>query len=62
MLRVPQIDFLSLNFAKLIPREEEEGEVLYTGPMNAVDKVVAATVAQGSILPLIHSPPAPNSS
>jgi hypothetical protein len=62
MLRVPQIDFLSLNFANIIPAAEANGEWVYTGPRNAVDKIVAATVVQGSILPITNSPAAPNSS
>jgi hypothetical protein len=62
MLRVPQIDFLSLNFATLISCSTSGGLWCYVGPQNTVNKIVAATVAQGSILPITYSPPAPNSS
>jgi hypothetical protein len=57
MLRVPNIDFLSLNFAIL---ESAMTDFHYSGPKYTVDRVVAATLTQGSIIPI--SPPATNSS
>ncbi|KAE9368893.1 hypothetical protein N431DRAFT_382690 [Stipitochalara longipes BDJ] len=59
MARVPNVDFLSLNFANLLFHGGDSA-LSYTGPKNAVIRVVAATSAQGSILPI--SPQAPNSS
>jgi hypothetical protein len=59
MTQVPNVDFLSLDFANIV-FQMGGGGLLYTSPRNAVIKVVAATAAQGSILPI--SPPAPNSS
>lgn len=52
MLRVPNIDFLSLNFANI---ESAMTDFHYSGPKYAVDRVVAATLAEGSILAI--SPP-----
>ena len=57
--QVPNVDFLSLNFAN-IDFESGGSALQYSGPRNAVIKVVAATAAQGTILPI--SPPSPNSS
>jgi hypothetical protein len=57
MARVPNVDFLSLNFGNI---ENSRGSFTYTGPRYAVDKVVAATAAQGNVLAL--TPPVPNSS
>lgn len=59
MVRVPNVDFLSLNFANLL-FHGGDSDLQYAGPKNAVIRVVAATAAQGSILPV--SPQAPNSS
>lgn len=57
MLRVPNVDFLSLNFANI---QAELGSFAYLSPRYAVDKVAAATAAQGAILAI--APPAANSS
>jgi hypothetical protein len=57
LFRVPNIDFHSLNFANIL---STKGTFSYKGPHYTVDKIVAATAAQGYILPL--APPAPNSS
>ncbi|KAH8816636.1 hypothetical protein F5884DRAFT_663758 [Xylogone sp. PMI_703] len=57
---VPNVDFLSLNFASVILAQGLGVSWLYSGPQFAVRKVVVATAAQGQILP-IH-PVAPNSS
>jgi hypothetical protein len=57
LFRVPNVDFHSLNFVNLA---SSKGSFSYTGATYTVDKIVAATAAQGAILPL--APPATNSS
>jgi hypothetical protein len=57
LFRVPNVDFHSTNFIDLA---SDKDTISYTGPRYTVDKIVAATAAQGAILPL--EPPAPNSS
>jgi len=57
MTRVPRVDFTSLNFANV---QGGVANFAYTNPRFAVDKVVAATAAQGSILSI--PPQYPNSS
>ncbi|KAE9378213.1 hypothetical protein N431DRAFT_435384 [Stipitochalara longipes BDJ] len=47
MIRVPSVDFHSLNFANI---QALRSGFVYSSPKYAVDKVVAATAAQGSIL------------
>jgi hypothetical protein len=59
MFRVPNVDFLSLNFANV---QALRSAFVYSSPRYAVDKVVAATVAQGSILPIKPPNGAPNAS
>jgi hypothetical protein len=59
MFRVPNVDFLSLNFANV---QALRGSFVYSSPRYAVDKVVAATAAQGSILPIKPPNGAPNAS
>ena len=60
MIRVPNVDFLSLNFASLLGLESNQVGYKYTGPLYAVDKVVTATAGLGAILPI--AAPASNSS
>lgn len=48
MAGVPRVDFTSLNFANV--QSGDHGPFAYTNPKFAVDKVVAATAAQGSLL------------
>lgn len=60
MIRVPNVDFLSLNFANIPMPEGLSRTYQYSSPKYAVDKVVGATTALGSILPI--SAPAANSS
>ena len=60
MMRVPNVDFLSLNFASMPELQGLAPWFVYSGPRYAVDKVVRATAVQGTILPI--SAPAINSS
>jgi hypothetical protein len=60
MIRVPSIDFLSLNFANIPAPNGAVISYEYTSPKYAVDKIVTATAAQGVILPITAH--APNSS
>lgn len=60
MIRVPNVDFLSLNFASLVAAASTDIGYTYTGPLYSVDKVVTATAGLGQILPL--AAPAANSS
>ena len=60
MTRVPNVDFLSLNFANMPELGVQNPIFKYGGPRYAVDKVVTATAVQGAILPI--SAPAANSS
>lgn len=53
-LAVPNVDFLSLNFANIVRMEAVSSAWLYNGPQWAVRKVAVGTAAQGSILPLDH--------
>jgi hypothetical protein len=59
MFRVPNVDFLSLNFANI---PALRSNFAYSSPRYAVDKVVAATAAQGFILPIKPPGGAPNAS
>ena len=60
MTRVPNVDFLSLNFANMAKPSDLSIGFNYAGPRYAVDKVVTATATEGAILPI--SAPAANSS
>ncbi|KAI9642501.1 hypothetical protein NHQ30_009306 [Ciborinia camelliae] len=55
---VPQFDFMNLNFANLVAPKGTFFE--YNGPSKLVQRVAAATAAQGTILPI--EPPALNAS
>lgn len=52
MVRVPNVDFLSLKFANLPVPPGLSVIYTYAGPQFAVEKIVRATAAQGSILPI----------
>ncbi|OBT77267.1 hypothetical protein VF21_04048 [Pseudogymnoascus sp. 05NY08] len=58
--RVPRVDFLSLNFAKLPVPVGTSLAWVYRGPQYSVEQVVAGTLGGGQILPI--SAPSPNSS
>lgn len=59
-MTVPNVDFLSLNFANVPVLQGTSPAWIYTSPQYAVDKIVIATAAGGTILPI--QAPAPNSS
>ncbi|KAL1962141.1 hypothetical protein VTN77DRAFT_545 [Rasamsonia byssochlamydoides] len=59
-MRIPQVDFTSLNFANMAPKRGQSPYFIYNGPQYAVQRVVVSTAAEGQILPI--SAPAANSS
>jgi hypothetical protein len=59
-MRIPRVDFTSLNFANLAPVLGSSPAFTYTGPQYPVQRVVAATTTEGEILPI--SAPYANSS
>ncbi|OJJ81912.1 uncharacterized protein ASPGLDRAFT_603017 [Aspergillus glaucus CBS 516.65] len=60
ILRVPCVDFTSLNFPWMTVFPDDDSYTIYIGPLDAVKKVVPATTAEGKILPI--QAPSTNSS
>jgi hypothetical protein len=59
MLRVPQIDFKSMNFANVVAHESTSPDYEYNGPQYSVQAVVAESMTGSKILEL--EAPSPNS-